>query len=95
MNSIYDFIQIALPWVAIVLLFIVFFLKNTAKDKNGEKLNNDFGTEGMCLGMCVAIALKTSFDVWTGIIISLGMLMGFGIGICIKKEGHDWWNEKT
>lgn len=84
---IFDFIQAALPWVAMGLLLAVFFARNALKKKDDKRDN--YATEGMCLGMCFGVAIGSSFGNNTGIGISLGMLIGLAIGTCFKKEGDD------
>ena len=86
MDSILKFIHAALPWIAIGLLFVIFFARSARKKKKGQKQDGDYGTEGMCLGMCFGTALGTALWNDTGIGISLGMLAGLAIGSMIHKE---------
>lgn len=44
MDSIWDFIRAASPWVAMGLLLAIFFVWNTVKKKKGKK--QDVGMEG-------------------------------------------------
>lgn len=78
-----DFIFAALPWVAIGLCLAIFFAKNARKS---NKETENYGTEGMSIGMCFGVAIGTSFDGGVGIGISLGMLFGLAIGSCIEKK---------
>ena len=39
MNSIYDFVRAALPWVAMGLLLAIFFVRSAVKKKKGKKWN--------------------------------------------------------
>lgn len=85
MDSIWDFIRGASPWVAVGLLLAIFFARSAVK-KKGKKQNGDYGTEGMCLGMCLGTALGGAIWNDTGIGISLGMLVGLVIGSMIHKN---------
>ena len=55
-----DFLSAALPWICIGLLLAIFFAQSTRK-KKGKKKNENYGTEGMALGMCFGVAIGTSF----------------------------------
>ena len=50
MEAVFDFIRAALPWIAVGLLLAVFFARS-AKKKKKEEQSDDYGTEGMCLGI--------------------------------------------
>ena len=54
MEAVYDFLRAALPWVAMGLLLAVFFARSAKKKKDEDK-KGDYGTVGMCLGMCHSI----------------------------------------
>lgn len=85
MKGVLDFLSAALPWISIGLLLAIFFVKS-ARKKNGSKKNEDYGTEGMALGMCFGTAIAASFGNNTGIGLTLGMLAGLVIGSCIEKK---------
>lgn len=85
MENVIDFIQAALPWIAVGLLLAVFFARSTGKKKKEEQCD-DYRTEGMCLGMCFGTAIGTALGNNTGIGITLGMLLGLAVGSSIKKE---------
>ena len=87
METVFDFIRAALPWITIGLLLAVFFARSNEK-KQDEDRREDYGTEGMCLGMCFGTAIGTALGNNTGIGISLGMLMGLAVGTCIQKRDH-------
>ena len=88
MEAVFDFLRAALPWVAIGLLLAVFAAKS-AKKKKDEQPQDDYGTEGMCLGMSFGTAIGTSLGNNTGIGITLGMLIGLFLGSSFKKEGKN------
>ena len=88
METVFDFLRAALPWIAIGLLLAVFFARSAGKKKKEKEIDN-YGTEGMCLGMCFGTAIGTALGNNTGIGISLGMLLGLAVGSSIKKEGQD------
>ena len=79
MNSIFDFIRAAAPWIAIGLSAVILIVCSAAK--NGKKTEGDYDTEGMCLGLCFGTAFGTMLENNTGIDISLG--------ICIPKKSKD------
>ena len=83
-----DFIFAALPWVAIGLCLTIFFARHTKKEKD-EKSTENYGTEGMSIGMCIGVALGTLFEGGVGIGISVGMLLGLAIGSGIPKNKSD------
>lgn len=88
METVFDFLRAALPWVAIGLLLAVFAARS-AKKKKDEQPQDDYGTEGMCLGMCFGTAIGTAIGNNTGIGITLGMLIGLFLGSSFKKEGKN------
>ena len=51
MEDVFDFLRAALPWVAMGLLLAVLFARSAGKEKKEETPDN-YGTTGMCLGMC-------------------------------------------
>ena len=90
MEHVFDFVHAALPWVAMGLLLAVFAARS-AKQKKASKSEDakpqeDYGTEGMCLGMCFGSAIGASGVVDIGIGLSLGMLIGLAVGTSIKKK---------
>ena len=54
MENILDFIMAALPWLAIGLLLTIFCARSAGR-KNNENHKDNYGTEGMCLGMCFEV----------------------------------------
>ena len=88
MDAVFDFLQAALPWIAVGLLLAVFFARSAGKKKK-EKQNDNYGTEGMCLGMCFGTAIGAALGNNTGIGITLGMLLGLAVGTGIKKGGQN------
>ena len=88
METVFDFLRAALPWIAMGLLLAVLAARGAGKKKKVEK-TGDYGTEGMCLGMCLGTAIGTALGNNTGIGISHGMLIGLAIGTSIKKEEQD------
>lgn len=90
-----DFIQAALPWVAMGIAIIIFVVNHNTKKQheeskeeiqhNTKEKDDTYMTEGMAIGMCLGSSLGAAgvFNIGTG--ISIGMLLGLGIGSCIKK----------
>ena len=79
-NDVMDFLSAALPWICIGLLLAIFFAQNARKKQDNKKKDN-YGTEGLALGMCFGVAIGSN----TGIGLTLGMLAGLVIGSCIEK----------
>ena len=88
METVFDFIRTALPWIIMGLLLAVYFARCAGKKKKEEQ-TGDYGAEGMCLGMCFGTAIGTAFGNNIAIGLPLGMLFGLAIGSSIKKEGQD------
>ena len=86
MEAVMDFLRAALPWIVVGLTLAVFFVKNAGKKKKKENTDN-YGAEGMSLGMCFGTAIGASLHN-IGLGISLGMLIGLAIGTCMRKEGQ-------
>lgn len=85
MKNVMDFLSAALPWITIGLLLAIFFAQNARRKKDKKE---NFGTEGLALGMCFGTAIGTSLGS-TGIGLTLGMLAGLVIGSCIEKKKND------
>lgn len=85
METVFDFIRAALPWIIMGLLLAVYFARCAGKKKKEEQ-TGDYGAEGMCLGMCFGTAIGTAFGNNIAIGLPLGMLFGLAIGSSIKKE---------
>ena len=51
-----DFMRAATPWVLIGLSLALFFA-GSANRKPDEKPRGNFGSVGMCIGMCIGTAL--------------------------------------
>ena len=94
MENIFDFMQAALPWIAMGLLLAIFCARSASEKRKNDKMDDNYGTEGMCLGMCLGTAIGTALDNNTGIGISLGMLIGLAIGTCMKKENGEKGNDE-
>ena len=88
MKNILDFLSAALPWICIGLLLAIFFAQSARKKKE-SKQNDNYGTEGLALGMCFGVAIGTALGSNTGIGLTLGMLAGFVIGSCMEKKKDD------
>ena len=50
MEAVWDFLRAALPWIAVGLLLAVFAARGAGKKKQKEQAD-DYGTEGMALGL--------------------------------------------
>ena len=85
METVFDFIRAALPWIIMGLLLAGYFARCAGKKKKEEQ-TGDYGAEGMCLGMCFGTAIGTAFGNNIAIGLPLGMLFGLAIGSSIKKE---------
>ena len=78
MENIFDFIQAALPWVAMGLLLAIFSVRSAAVKRKDDNKCDDYGTEGMCLGMCLGTTIGAS----------LGNNTGIGISRYADRSGH-------
>ena len=87
--TIKDFLLAALPWLCMGLLLAIFFAQSDRKKKENKKKEDNYGTEGLSLGMCFGVAVGTDFGNNTGIALTLGMLAGFALGSCIEKKKND------
>ena len=85
MNSIFDFMRAALPWIATGLLIAVFMARGASRKKDKEKKEN-YGSEGMALGMCFGVAMASAMHFDIGLGLTFGMLLGLVIGSAIEKK---------
>lgn len=79
MEAVFDFFRAALPWIGMGLLLAMYFAGSV---KNKEDQSENYGAEGMCLGMYFGTALGNNIAIG----LPLGMLLGMVIGSSIKKE---------
>lgn len=79
-----SFLGAALPWITLGLVIAVVAVISR-KNNHKEKTEYNYASEGMAIGMCMGVALGSTFFNSTGIGISLGMLIGLMIGSSIKK----------
>ncbi len=84
MSEVYEFMDAALPWIAIGLMLAVFFARWAVLKKNGT--DDEYGSEGMALGMCFGVALSTALHINTGLGLMAGMVLGLLVGSGIKKK---------
>lgn len=75
MESITAFLAAALPWLVMGAVLAVFFVRE-AKRKKGKKEHqknkDDYGSEGMTVGMCLGAAIATALHRDIGLGLSLG-----------------------
>ena len=98
MNSILNFIHAAgnallrsirtaaFCWAAAALVVAVLAIRGVTKKKSGKKQENNYGLEGMSLGMCFGLLAGTMLEKYIGAAISIGMIVGLVIGMLIPKE---------
>ena len=79
-----DFIMAAVPLVVVGIALAVFFTGRAGKKKKQEK-ESGYEAEGMSLGMCFGAAVGAIFPEYIGITLSVGMLAGLLVGMCVKK----------
>ena len=79
-----DFIMAAVPLVVVGIALAVFFTGRAGKKKKQEK-ESGYEAEGMSLGMCFGAAVGAIFLEYIGITLSMGMLVGLLVGMCVKK----------
>ena len=85
MNDMLEFIMAALPWLCIGLLVAIFAVREKQKKDHPEKEDN-YGSEGMALGMCFGTAIASAMKQDIGLGISIGMLIGLAVGTSKKKK---------
>ena len=59
MENVFDFLRAALPWIVMGLLLAVVAARCAGRKKKEKEIDN-YGTEGMCLGMCFGMAVQYS-----------------------------------
>lgn len=84
MDNVIKFLLAALPWITLGIVIAAVVVINS-KNRLKEKAEDNYASEGMAIGMCMGVALGSTFFDNTGIGISLGMLIGLMIGSTIKK----------
>ena len=85
MDGLFDFLSAALPWIATGFLLAVFFARGAHRKKDKEKKEN-YGSEGMALGMCFGVAISSALQFDVGLGLTAGMLLGLIAGSCIEKK---------
>ena len=85
MNSFFDFMGGALPWIALGLLLAVLFARSANLKKDREKKEN-YGSEGMALGMCFGVAMASALQIDVGLGLTVGMLLGLVAGSGMEKK---------
>ena len=85
METVLDFIMAALPWMAMGLMLAIFAVRENSRKNNPEKEDN-YGSEGMALGMCFGTAIASAMKQDIGLGISICMLMGLAAGTSRKKK---------
>ena len=85
MKDRFEFFMAALPWLSIGLLFAIFAVREKQKKDHPEKEDN-YGSEGMALGMCFGTAIASAMKQDIGIGISMGMILGLAVGTSMKKK---------
>ena len=92
MNGIMAFFSAALPWIVMGVALAIFFAREGKRKKRREdhqKKKDDYGSEGMTLGMCFGVAIATAMHWNIGLGLSLGMLLGLTIGSGMEKQDDD------
>lgn len=84
MNSFFEFMRAALPWIALGLLLAVLFGRGIKRKKDKDKREN-YTSEGMSLGMCFGVAIGSAAHIDIGLGLMAGMLLGYVIGSYIQK----------
>lgn len=85
MEAILDFVMAALPWLSMGLMLAIFAVRENSRKNNHEKEDN-YGSEGMALGMCFGTAIASAMKQDIGLGISIGMLLGLVVGTSMKKK---------
>lgn len=88
MDSTFDFLSAALPWITMGLLLAIFFAR-AAHGKTKEEKKENHGSEGMALGMCFGVALSTALHINVGLGMMAGMVLGLLVGSGIEKKSDN------
>ena len=94
LDSFFEFMHAALPWIAMGLLLAVFLARGTSRKKDKET-KEDYGSEGMALGMCFGVAMASALHLDIGLGLTLGMLLGLAVGSGIEKKDDQEKEKKT
>ena len=85
MKNFMEFMDAALPWIAMGLLLAVFAARNAGRG-DGKKKREDYGTEGMAAGMCLGAALAAALHFSVGLGMTAGILLGLAAGSAKEKN---------
>lgn len=75
--------------VAVGLVVAILVIRGIIRKNKCKKQDDNYGMEGMSLGMCLGLLIGTMFEGYIGIGISLGMIVGLVIGMCIPKKQEE------
>ena len=92
MNGIMDFFSAALPWIVMGVALAVFFVREDHRKKrrkDDQKKKDDYGSEGLALGMCFGAAIASAMHWDIGLGLSLSMLLGLVSGSEMEKKDGD------
>ena len=86
-----DFIFIILPLIVIGIAMVLLITGIKKKDGKSKKEEEDYTSQGMCLGMCFGVAIGSIFVNKFGpnaisYGICFGMLGGVIVGMIMKKK---------
>ena len=85
MKGLMEFMDAALPWIALALLLAVFAVRSAGR-RDGKEKRGDCGSEGMALGMCLGTALAAALHFNIGLGMMAGMLLGLLAGSAKEKS---------
>ena len=61
------------------------FFAGLAEKKKKQEKKNGYEAMGMSLGRCFGATVGTIFPEYIGVTLSMGMLVGLLVGMCVKK----------
>ena len=85
MKGLMEFMDAALPWIALALLLAVFSVRSAGR-RDGKEKREDYGSEGMALGMCLGAALALALHFSVGLGMMAGVLLGLAAGLAKEKS---------
>ncbi len=89
METVWEFVCAAAPWVAMGLVAAIVAVRGVRKQKRGDERDGDWGMESMSLGMGIGLLIGTALGDHIDLGISLGAPISLAVGMFIPKKGEN------